>query len=361
MVNMPPIEIRRGILLFKGRISRNLLLEPMVSHCYFLEDGDEVIMFDPSYGKQIAKRVEAHIRSRREAKAEWKRSFLIAGHSHTDHAGNFYLSDVIGAAESHIYVHESGFQDGRVKNEFMPITENMIQESMRYYNFYKALPAPYNLLMSPFVLLDALSPALARKAAGIVAGILNPTPANGSLQPEPLRANDLRVIDLENCEVRGWKVGGKVILPTPGHSSCSVSLLWPEQKALFVSDADWIGNPLFVSTSLRESISSLEKLKHLTEAGKVDLLLPAHGQVTEGRDQVLSYLDFHIRRLEVMRNEVLTAYRSCGEKKDVRKLTTVLAQESPLFRMLKSVDFPRFVIFVHSFVAVCLREEGVLD
>jgi glyoxylase-like metal-dependent hydrolase (beta-lactamase superfamily II) len=361
MLTRQPMEIRAGILLFKGRISRNLLLEPMVSNSYFLEDGDDVIMFDPSCGKEIAKRIETHIRIRREANAGWKRSFLIAGHSHTDHAGNFYLSDVIGAPESHIYVHESGFQDGIVKNGLVPATENMIQECMRYYNFYKALPFPYNLLMYPFVPLDALSPALARKAAGMVGGLVNPAPANGSLRPEPLRANDQRVFDLENCEVRGWKVGGKVILPTPGHSSCSVSLLWPEQKALFVSDADWIGNPLFVSTSLRESISSLEMLKHLAEAGKVDLLLPAHGQVTEGRDQVLSYLDFHIRRLEVMRNEVLTAYHSCGEKKDVRQLTKFLAQESPLFRMLKSADFPRFVVFVHSVVAVCLREEGVLD
>ena len=110
-------DIRNGIVLFKGEISRHLMLYPMVSHTYFLEDGDEVIIFDPSCGKKIANRIEAHIRKRLEAKAEWMKAILIAGHSHLDHANNFYLSDVIGARETHVYVHETGFQGGKVMNE----------------------------------------------------------------------------------------------------------------------------------------------------------------------------------------------------------------------------------------------------
>jgi hypothetical protein len=62
-----------------------------------------------------------------------------------------------------------------------------------------------------------------------------------------------------------------------------------------------------------------------------------------------------------MRNEILSSYQSCGEEKDVRKLTRVLAQESPLFRTLKLVNYPRLVVFVHNVVAVCLKEEGILD
>ncbi len=360
-MNLQPVEVRRGIVFFKGAISRNLALEPMISNSYFLEDGDEVIIFDPSCGKEIARRIEDHIRSRREAKAEWKRSFLIAGHSHLDHAGNFYLSEVLGAPESHIYVHEKGFQDGQVRNQPVPHMEYVIDESKKYYNPYLTYPAPYNLLMYPFAALDALSPALARSVVGRVAAFPWPAPVNGSVKPEPLTEENLQLIDLGNFEVRGWKVGSKVILPTPGHSPCSVSLFWPEQKALFVSDADWIGNPVFASASVRDSISSLEKLKALTEAGKVELLLPAHGRLTEGSDQALSYLDFHIRCLEVMRNEVLSAYRSSGEEKDVRKLTRRLTQESPLFKMLKLVNAPTLVVFVHNIVAACLREEGILD
>jgi glyoxylase-like metal-dependent hydrolase (beta-lactamase superfamily II) len=356
-----PVEIKNGIVLFKGRISRNLLLEPMASNIYLLEDGDEVIIFDASCGRKMAKRIETHIRSRHEAKVEWKRAFLIAGHSHSDHANNFYLSAILAAPDTHIYVHESGFQDGKMKNEPVPFAENAIEESRKYYNPYLAFPVPYNLLMYPLVALNALSPALARKVFGIVGGIPWPAPVNGPIEPEPLREDDIQVINLVDYVVRGWRVGSKVILPTPGHSNCSVSLFWPERKALFISDADWIGDPVYASSSLRGCISSLVKLKALTEASKVELLLPAHGQVKEGGDQIVSYLDFHIRRLEVIRNEVLSAYRSCGEDKDVRKLTRVLAQESPLFRMLKLANYPRLMFFVHNVVAVCLREEGILD
>jgi hypothetical protein len=39
----------------------------MVSHRYFLEDGEQVLIFDPSCGKEIVRRVEAHIRERLEA------------------------------------------------------------------------------------------------------------------------------------------------------------------------------------------------------------------------------------------------------------------------------------------------------
>lgn len=359
-MNVEPVKIRSGIVLLKGRISRHLMLDPMVSNTYLLEDGDEVIIFDPSCGKEIAKRIETYIRNRLEAKAEWKKAILIAGHSHMDHANNFYLSDVIGAQETHIYVHESGFQDERVMNEPVAFIERATEESKEYYNPYLAFSAPYNLLMYPFAVLDALSPDLARKAFSRIGSIPWPRPVNGTTQPEPLRENDMQVIDLGDIKMQGWRLGNKIILPTPGHSPCSVSLYWPERKALFVSDADWIGNPVFMSSSLKDCISSLVRIKELTEAGKVELLLPAHGQVKEGGEKVLSHLDFHIRRLEVMRSEVLSVYRSC-EEKDVRKLTKILTQGSPLFRMLKQINYPRFVIFVHNVVAVCLKEEGILN
>ena len=120
-----------GIFLFKGKISRNLLFEPIVSHSYIFEDGDEVLIYDPSCGKKIAKLIEAHIRKRLGANAAWKKAFVIAGHSHLDHANNFYLCEKTQAPEKHIYVHESGFQDGKVKNEPVPFIENIIKENQR--------------------------------------------------------------------------------------------------------------------------------------------------------------------------------------------------------------------------------------
>jgi glyoxylase-like metal-dependent hydrolase (beta-lactamase superfamily II) len=125
-------------------------------------------------------------------------------------------------------------------------------------------------------------------------------------------------------------------------------LLWPEKKALFISDADWIGNPVFLASSLRDCISSLATMKVLTEAGEVKLLLPGHGQVKQGGEEVLSHLDYHIRRLKAIRWEVLAAYRSHGEEKEVHELTRILTQMSPLFRMLKLINYPRMVVFVHT-------------
>lgn len=359
-MNTQPMEIKSGIFQFKGKVSRNLLLEPMVSNTYFLVDDDEVVVFDPSCGKDIAKRVEAHIRSIPDVQAKWKRAFLIAGHSHMDHANNFYLSDVIGVQNTHIYVHEHGFHDGKVKNKPIPFIENMIVESKKYYNPFLTYPIPYNLMMYPFAALDALSPTLARKVFGLAGGIPWPNPSNGSVEPEPLKESDEQVIKIGTSEMKGWRLGNKVVLPTPGHSSCSVSLFWPEQRALFVSDADWIGNPVFTSASMKDCIYSLKKLRTLSDSENIALLLPAHGQVKKGVEQVLSYLDFLIHRLEVMKNEILSAYYSHGELKDVRKLTRLLTQESPLFRMLKFMNYPRLVVYVHNIVAVCLKEEGIL-
>jgi hypothetical protein len=127
-----------------------------------------------------------------------------------------------------------------------------------------------------------------------------------------------------------------------------------------VSDAVFLVNPLLMSGSLKDCIASVETLKGLVEAGKVDLFLPAHGQVWEGRDQILSFLDLHLRNHEVTRNEILSAYRASGGEKDVRKLTRLLVGESPHFRLLKQGNYPRMPVFVQCMVALGLKEVGIL-
>ena len=186
-MDVNPIKIRDGIILFNGKFSRNLMFEPIVSNLYFLEDGEEVIIFDPSCGKKIAKRVETYIQSRLKAKGKWKKATLIAGHSHLDHANNFYLSGVINAPETSIYVHENGFKDGKVMNDPRPFIEKGVQESMKYYNYYLAFPFPYNLLMSFFVVLDALSPLLARKIFATIGSLPWPAPLDGLINQWRLR------------------------------------------------------------------------------------------------------------------------------------------------------------------------------
>jgi glyoxylase-like metal-dependent hydrolase (beta-lactamase superfamily II) len=355
------VEVRKGITLFKGGISRNLLCEPMTGNTYFLEDGDEATIFDPSNGKDIAKRIEHYILSRLKTNTKWKRAFLIAGHSHIDHANNFYLSDVIGVPDTHIYVHESGFRNGRVMNKPAPFIENVTIESNKYYNLYLSFSFPYNLCMIPLAITDKLSPSLASKIFSLIGAIPWPKPKDGSHAPEALKNSDMQIIEIGDMKIQGWRIGNKILLSTPGHSPCSVTLFWPEKKVLFISDTAWIGNPVFMTSSIRETISSLEKIKELTKAGKVDLLLPGHGRVIEGPSHILSYIDFHMRGIEVMRNDILATYHACGKEKDVRKLTKVLTQESPFFRLLKLSNYPRMVILVHNIVAVCLREEGILN
>ena len=51
------MQVRDGIVLFQGSISTNVLIKPMVSNAYLLEDGDEIVLFDPSCGKEIAGRL----------------------------------------------------------------------------------------------------------------------------------------------------------------------------------------------------------------------------------------------------------------------------------------------------------------
>lgn len=355
-----PKKIREGITLFEGKIPHNLLFEPIVSHTYFLEDGNEVVLFDPSCGKGIAKKIEAYMQKRHKENAEWKRAVIIAGHSHLDHANNFYLSDRLGVDAVHIYVHESGFENKKVMNDPAPWIYKEFKEIKKYYNPFLAFFPPYNLLMYPMAVLDILSTKAALKIFSSIGALPFPGPVNGTIKPEPLKEKDSQMIDMGGIEINGWKLNGKMIISTPGHSPCSVSLFWPERKALFVSDADWVGNPVFMSSSVKDCISSLRKMKELADAGKVDLLLPAHGSIKEGGEKVITHLDFHIRRLEAMRNEVLSFYDSCGKEKDVRKLTKDLVHRSPLFGMLKHGNYPRFVIFVHNMVALCLKEEGIL-
>lgn len=359
-MNDEPVTFRNGIVQFPGKISRNLLLEPMVSHTYLLEDGEQVLIFDPSCGKEIARQIEAHIRKKREGAGHWKKAIVLAGHSHMDHANNFYLGEHFGAEETHVYVHESGFRDGRVLNQAFAIYQKALVEWNEVYNPYLAYYFPYILLTAPLAALHAPSPVLARNLFSTVGAIPWPRPRDGTITPEPLREEDMVTVDLGGIEVRGWSLGDKVVLPTPGHSPCSVSLLWPDRKALFVSDAVMLVNPLLMSGSLKDCIASLEKLMDLVEAGRVDLFLPAHGQVWEGRAEILSYLDLHLRSHEVIRNEILSAYRASGEK-DVHKLTRNLVSQSPHFRLLKQGNYPRLPMFVQCMVALGLKEEGILD
>ncbi len=77
------------------------------------------------------------------------------------------------------------------------------------------------------------------------------------------------------------------VLHTPGHSPGSISLYWPEKKALFSGDLVFyqgIGRtdlPGGDSKALKESLRGIAELD-------VEFLLPGHGQIVSGGDEVAS-------------------------------------------------------------------------
>jgi len=354
------VEIAEGISFFAGRFRHNLTLNPMVSNAYFLEDGEEAFIYDPSCGKEVGNRLAAHIQSRHAAGAKWKRGFVVAGHSHFDHAANLYLGDLMGAEETRTYLHEKGFEDGKVLNHPSVVLRKQIEQAQKYYNPYLSFFGPFKLFTAPFAALHTLAPRWTLNVFERIATIHAAGPVDGRIPPLPLREDDLQELDFGGIEMRGWAVGKKVIMPTPGHSPCSVSLYWPERKALFIGDVDWIGNPVSMSSSLRGCISSLESIRALAAAGLLELLLPGHGEVKQGPAEILAHLDFYIQRLNLLRAEILAAFQYYEGDRSVPKLTAILVKRSPFFRTLKEGQFPKIILFVHAMVAVCLREEGLL-
>jgi len=352
-------RIREGIVRIEGRISRNLMMETIVSHIYFLEDGEEVIVFDPSCGRKIALKAESYIDQRKREGAKWSRALVIAGHSHFDHANNFYLGDLLGAEDTHVFVHEAGFKDGRVMNEPNAFVQKVVEQTIEYYQIYKSFYLPYKILIAPLAVLDFFSRELAKKLFAAVGSISFPPPRNGTTPAEAIKEADLEDMDINGVKFKGWNLNGKVLFPTPGHSPCSISLLWPERKTVLVSDADWVGNPVFVDGSFSDCISSLERVREFVDAGVVDLLLPAHGEAKEGKDKILTHLDFHLRRIELIRQEILDFHARTGEK-DILKLTKILVNDSPLFMMLKYANYPRDVVLLSNMVALSLEEAGVI-
>lgn len=75
------------------------------------------------------------------------------------------------------------------------------------------------------------------------------------------------------------------ILHTPGHSPGSISLYWPEKKALFTGDvifARGVGRTDFPGGEGNLLRNSIERLASLD----VELLLPGHGEIIKGKKNI---------------------------------------------------------------------------
>jgi len=81
------------------------------------------------------------------------------------------------------------------------------------------------------------------------------------------------------------------IYQTPGHSPGSLSIHWPERKALFTGDVIFyggIGRTDFLEGNSKLLKESIERLSHLD----TEILLPGHGEIVMGRDGVLENFEF---------------------------------------------------------------------
>jgi glyoxylase-like metal-dependent hydrolase (beta-lactamase superfamily II) len=81
------------------------------------------------------------------------------------------------------------------------------------------------------------------------------------------------------------------IYHTPGHSPGSISIYWPEKKALIVGDVIFqagVGRTDFPGGDgnlLKQSIEKLSKLD-------VEYLLPGHGDIVQGKDNIKRNFDY---------------------------------------------------------------------
>jgi hydroxyacylglutathione hydrolase len=81
------------------------------------------------------------------------------------------------------------------------------------------------------------------------------------------------------------------IYQTPGHSPGSLSIYWPERMALFTGDLIFrggIGRTDFPEGNSRLLMESIEKLADLD----TEILLPGHGDIVKGREEVLQNFEF---------------------------------------------------------------------
>jgi glyoxylase-like metal-dependent hydrolase (beta-lactamase superfamily II) len=89
------------------------------------------------------------------------------------------------------------------------------------------------------------------------------------------------------------RIGEKLfqIYQTPGHSPGSLTIYWPDRKALFTGDLIFyggIGRTDFLEGNSKLLMESIERMSRLD----TELLLPGHGDIVTGKDLVIQNYEF---------------------------------------------------------------------
>jgi glyoxylase-like metal-dependent hydrolase (beta-lactamase superfamily II) len=110
--------------------------------------------------------------------------------------------------------------------------------------------------------------------------------------------------------------GDRRIVPTPGHSADSVSLLLPADGALFTGDTVLGRGTTVIAQdgNLGDYLRSLAQLRELAGAHEVRLLLPGHGPMLADPAGTLDYyLSHRAERLDQVRSALAAGARSPAE------------------------------------------------
>ncbi len=104
------------------------------------------------------------------------------------------------------------------------------------------------------------------------------------------------------------------ILETPGHSPCSLSVFWPSNQALFISDAGGFlaspsrNFPCFFS-GFQTYLDSLQRLKQLAP----QIIIPAHNPMVLGEQAAAQHLEMVEQAALQMGRKIFESLR-CGEE-----------------------------------------------
>ena len=119
------------------------------------------------------------------------------------------------------------------------------------------------------------------------------------------------------------------VIEVPGHSSCSIAVYVPQQKALFASDAGGIpyGKRIFTAanSNFDKYMESLEKMASYD----IDVLLAEHFGARAGKD-AKEYLAKSIISARQTRSMMEAAYiKTRDEKKTTKEVTELLMADAP--------------------------------
>ena len=119
------------------------------------------------------------------------------------------------------------------------------------------------------------------------------------------------------------------IIDAPGHSSCSIVIYIPQEKALFTSDSAGVCHGGHISPTANSNYDDYQDTLEKMARYEVDVLLPEHNGVATG-EEAQAYLARSIAAAEKERAMLEESYmRTRDIKVSAKEITDILVKEMP--------------------------------